>query len=359
MSLPNTAPVEQDEHAPKRPPLWVKVVLSLVICWHFFAITVIVSSASSPQFPAPPPIVRITPYVRPYLEPLFLVNAYRFYAPEPGATDLLWVRYRYADETVRWKEMPRRQDYTFRMQFQRELAAGLLLNLFVEQVPYDPNQPELSTSSANPRGMVLRFSPVGQICFASYVRHLASLPAYQKSEQGAAMVGLELFKVAHRILAPDDIKINMKQDDPRLYDIYFVGKFNVQGVREGGQDAAFVYRHAEDLFAILVQDDLVPYLERHQNPHIKSRTGLAESLEAFGLPLPFRRPLLSDPTLLNPKLTRTEIARQFMAAVERDDNQAEKQRILGFHKQPGGAASGGMIPPRPNLKGETPRIPNP
>lgn len=358
MGASATPPSTKTDVIPGAPPGWIKSIATLLILWHFFAILVIVTSAGSSQFPAPPPIVRLTPYVRPYLEPLFLINAYRFYAPEPGPTDLLWIRYRYADESVRWKELPRRQDYAFRMQFQRELAAGLLLNLFVEQIPFDSNHPELANSVPNPRGMVVRFSRVGQICFASYVRHLAHMEKYQVNEKGSPLIGLDLYKVAHRILAPDDIKINMKHDDPRLYEIYFVGRHDLQGKREGSERDGFIYRHAEDLFAMIMQEDLVPYLERQGNPHYKSRTALGEHLETFGLPTPFRRAILNDPTLLNPKLSRLEISRQFQAVIERDDNAAEKQRILGGQRQPGAASSGGMIPPRTPAM-ETPRSPNP
>src|SRR5204863_8317780 len=49
---------------------------------------------------------------RPYLQFMYLNNAYHFYAPEPGPGMLLWFQVKYEDGTYQWVKLPQRQDHS-------------------------------------------------------------------------------------------------------------------------------------------------------------------------------------------------------------------------------------------------------
>ena len=47
---------------------------------------------------------------RPYLQFMYLNNAYHFYSPEPGPPALVWFHIKYKDGRVKWFKIPHRDD---------------------------------------------------------------------------------------------------------------------------------------------------------------------------------------------------------------------------------------------------------
>jgi hypothetical protein len=84
--------------------------VSLLVAGHFFAILSTVLAV--------PPAGRAQPWlamqalstVEPYLQFVYLRNAYHFYAPEPGPASLVWFRVEYADNSARWIYLPERKN---------------------------------------------------------------------------------------------------------------------------------------------------------------------------------------------------------------------------------------------------------
>src|SRR5262245_37113921 len=122
------------KHLPETPkvgwPLWAKIAVSAGIVWHFFAIFLAVTSeggrGNSPELCRKiyyQELGKVPAY--PYLRFLFLTNAYRFFAPNPGPTALLWFRVQYDDGSARWFELPDADEFVLRMPYQRRLALAL------------------------------------------------------------------------------------------------------------------------------------------------------------------------------------------------------------------------------------------
>jgi hypothetical protein len=103
-------------------------VVSLLILLHFGGICTAVLAAP----PAPWVIQQIwTRIYRPYLEFMYLNNAYHFYAPDPGPARYLWFRLIYEDEKGRevghWLKVPEfnergQHQYALALQYSRYMA---------------------------------------------------------------------------------------------------------------------------------------------------------------------------------------------------------------------------------------------
>lgn len=331
--------------APQRPqgplplsvpaPGWIKALLSVFVVWHLGCIIVNVSAAGSGDYQAPPVISRLHVrggVVRAYLGAIFQTNAYRFYAPNPGPCDLLWIRFKYAEASdkmreivaTRWYEMPEREEHTFRMAFQRDLAACMLLNMFVEPV----QMPDTPFGQGRTH---LNFNGLGRIAFASYIRHFCRQPRFATLERPGfkeplVLVGVDAYKVAHKVLEPNDAKLGATYNDPRLYEVFFVGRFGLNGEKEGDANEPFLPQNVDDLFARIVQDDLQPLVDSRKIK-IDDPQALKSLIAEAGLPRPFRPALLREPGLLAPMQTRAEIARRFVKNVEANDDQAWRVRL--------------------------------
>jgi hypothetical protein len=305
------------------PPVWVRWLVTVLVCGHFAAILATVSGASSPNFPAPVPLVKSARLVRPYLQSIFLTNAYRFYAPDPGPTDLLWVRFRFADGSVRWRELPRRADFPLRMPFQRQLALLLLMNLFLEQAPLDLTTVEGATETLAPTSVTqrLRYNAMGRICFRSVVRHLARKAEEAAPERGGVKM-MELYRVNHLIITPQQKKLGWRLDDPRLYQVYAVGTYLPNGDRAfENEEVPWKPRYVSGLFAEIVQEDLGRFLA---GVDLNDRARLAARLEEFGLPTPMRWPVLEDPSLVKIK-SRLDLEKAFDERVEATCERARQE----------------------------------
>jgi hypothetical protein len=98
--------------------------LTLVIVFlHFCGILSAVTSAPPPGA-EPPWITQVvwTYLSRPYLQFMYLNNAYHFYSPEPGPACQLWFYVKFEDGTGEWFKAPKREDYATRQEYQRILS---------------------------------------------------------------------------------------------------------------------------------------------------------------------------------------------------------------------------------------------
>jgi hypothetical protein len=107
------------------PRLWRRLAITVLVLLHFGGI--VVASASSPpsggqSWLAEQLMVRV---YRPYLYPLYLTNAYHFYAPDPGSAPMAWFRLEYADGSYRWLKFPERETSPTPIHYQRTMAMAL------------------------------------------------------------------------------------------------------------------------------------------------------------------------------------------------------------------------------------------
>src|SRR5207253_4479160 len=96
-----------------------RTIVSLMIVLHFVGILSAVSSVP----PTPPLMNWAWIYVyRPYLQFMYLNNAYHFYSPEPGPGILVWFHVRYDDGSSDWYKIPDRSQNPLTLEYQRRLS---------------------------------------------------------------------------------------------------------------------------------------------------------------------------------------------------------------------------------------------
>ncbi|MER3415620.1 MAG: hypothetical protein C4297_05335 [Gemmataceae bacterium] len=273
-----------------------RTAISLAILAHFFAIFTAVTAAGNRVFPAPPLAVTMNEWVRPYLQLVFLTNPYRFYAPEPGPTNLMWFRVQYKDGTVRWFEFPRREDFVLRMPFQRGIALTMLLDSQMEPDMMRPNQ--------------YIVSPTGKICVASYIRHVARTvaPGDGRPADPQLVEEIQAYNVDHLILEPRQVQQGWGAYDLRLYRFVYLGSYNAEGQSRRNRVVEDIYVGLDTTFvAERVVTDLIRQRERLDPGRV---------IEQPGFPLPVRELARRHRDLLTMKELPTHLGKYIEQLVE-------------------------------------------
>ena len=257
---------------------------------HFAAVLTVVTSAGTPQFPAPPLALEANRWVMPYIRFVHLTSAYRFFASNPAPTDLLWFRLRFQSGRVRWVEWPDPEARWLGMQQRRDLATGLTLRSHLGPPAPGTRSPTLSLP--------------GQVCVSSFVRHLARTEGEATDESVASV---QAFLVAHRILIPYEIQMGWDYTDLRLYQpIVSLGTYDRRGrAATSSPDEAEAAAASPSIFARWVIEQDV-------------RTGAAGRAGRATVPRPIRDLLARFPALeragASGDALREEIERVVLAA---------------------------------------------
>jgi len=284
--------VQSQPALPKGPRTWVKCVVSVLVVLHLGAILTAVTSASGGRFNAPYLAVKANEPCRPYLQTVFLSNAYRFFAPNPGPATLTWFRLSYQDGSVRWVELPRREDFGS-MAYQRHLS---LPALGTQTMP-DPKQPEHQV-----------LTPSAHVCLASYVRFLAKQHAHGTANP---VVEVKAFNVSHTSLLPGHVRMGWEALDLRLYQPTFLGRYGADGVRS---DDRPVSPGPMSLFvADILAEDVIPFLG-------------AVTLDDLRLPGPVHRVVTRFPELLT--AAEQPMRERLKVAVESQDTSDVRKGLI-------------------------------
>lgn len=197
----------------------VKLLLSLFICWHFFAIFTAVTAASTSMLhPAPLPAVQLARINYWYQHLLFLHNAYRFYVPDPGPVQTLWFHLEYEGPHGRkiayWYEVPRRESFFWRMSYQRHCSVTMLVQMMGPD-PLDQN----------------KLHPTSETLLSSYVRHVAHrFPRHPKVADAGPLKRVEIYLVSRTTYPTGyDIQRNLTLDDPRWYRPVYYASYTPEG----------------------------------------------------------------------------------------------------------------------------------
>ncbi|MGE3803564.1 MAG: hypothetical protein AB7K24_02705 [Gemmataceae bacterium] len=261
-----------DEIVPALPAGWQRCLVSLLVVAHFVAILTAVTSFSHPDFPAPAVAVLANRPFRPYLQATFLSNAYRFFAPNPGAPTVLWFRIQHEDGTVCWGEAPRTGRW-LRPGYQRDLNLTMSLGQYLM-----------------PEGDNRAFTPIGAIAVASYARYLAREIAAHHDRVKA--VGI--YCVQHSVLLPEQIRAGWAVHDLPTYRATFAGAFSPVGERVDKHRPLVLDQPITRVAAGILAVDFYPRLRRR--PGVEA----GQLAEELGLPVPIRRLLAAYPELQHP-----------------------------------------------------------
>jgi hypothetical protein len=313
-----------------RPPLFVKLVLSLVILFHLSAILAHVLSGGRPLI-----MLMAASKFRPYLKTMWLDNAYRFYAPDPGPTEVIWYKMVYEDGSTQWTQVPpRREDVYLRMPYQRHMSISLLASMWNERLMSKPREDINSAVSILVNNQpVIRtvLTAVGEIYFRSYARHVARLYAAHP-ETKAPLAYLECYMVHYLIRSPDEMRRKMDMFDPRKLRIDYISSFTPSG-QMANFEQGFKPREADDLFVELTQNEIVPLLEANAKKPPAERKPIMQVLHDYGIPYPLIQPLAklsSDPR------DDTERSKFFARPIDRDTLRERYRQLvkLGEPEEP-------------------------
>jgi hypothetical protein len=301
------------------PSRTIKLIISLVILFHCSAILFNVLAGGGPFV-----MREVAGYYRPYLVFFWLTNGYRFYAPDPGPTDVVWYHVHFEDGTVAWKVVPRREDYYLRMPFQRHMSISMLAMMTTRWVETPATEDAAAGASimARSRGTPREvLSPAGEVYFRSYARFVArALPSSPVS--GSPIAAIDIFRVHYGIRTPSQVRMHYDMYDPRLLDISQVGTYAPDGAVVSDQHG-FLPRVADDFFIELVQNEIVPLLERNEQLPTAQRRGVSDILKEQGIPYPLILPIL--------RLPEPEQRQFFAKPIDRDTlRERYKQAVTRF-----------------------------
>jgi hypothetical protein len=252
------------------PSLARRIVVSLIILYHFGGILTAVTSVPPPG--GEPPWLSLQLWNNfgygPYLRFIYLINAYHFYSPDPGPPHHLWFYVRYKDGSSRWVKLPNRDTSPTALSYQRTLALTESIhqtdgtpmtsdqwaefhkrNPGWKPEPDDPVEQDSWDLIMKRRGVgaalhpELRFiqdlpSPSAQYfrptkyarkLVASYARHVAWTTPHP-DDPSLPVESVKVYLARHEMVTPD----KWSQDgnaikDERLFVVWFMGEFNRDG----------------------------------------------------------------------------------------------------------------------------------
>lgn len=307
-----------------RGPHWyLKLIISLVILFHFSAIFSHVLSGGGPFV-----MRQLASLYRPYLKTMWLDNAYRFYAPDPGSTEVLWYKLQYEDGSTRWTQVPRREDFYLRMPFQRTMSIALLGSMMVEKEPVSPKDDSASVASVlvnNQVAMKSVLTASGEIFFRSYARHIGRKERVHP-ETGSPLVSMDCYLVHYLIRNPMQMRMNYDMYDPRMLDVQLIGTFSPDGVISNFQQG-FKEKMADDLFVELMQNEIIPMIEANKKLPVEKRKSVVQILKDYGIPYPLVEPIIKKDRLtveeqekfFEKPYDRDSLRERYVKLVKRDD----------------------------------------
>ncbi len=263
-----------------------RVLASLLVLFHFGGITVAVTSVAPRDQPAPWVSQQLWVRVyRPYLQFMYLTNAYHFYSPDPGPPSLLWFRVEYADKSYRWIKLPVRQESPIALHYQRGLALAEYTNNPMQRVPpfasekaelmerlnlldafrgfRRPTREETDAFQFASGGWTFDHDPWEALLqrrrTAALLNPLLALPAdlfenmqYQEPQPSVKWIiesyarhiartsphpdnpeipveGVRIYRLRHDLITPGQLAEGMDPCDPIFYKPVYLGRFNSDG----------------------------------------------------------------------------------------------------------------------------------
>ncbi len=340
--------VDSPQLQPSQAKWYVKLIISLIILFHLSAILTHVIAGGGPFV-----MKQISSWYRPYLKTMWMDNAYRFYAPDPGSTEVLWYKLQYEDGSTRWTQVPRREDFYLRMPFQRHMSLALLGSMMVEKEAVNPKEDSASVASVlvnNQMTYRTVLNPQGEIYFRSYARHIGH-KEHLHPASGSPLVSMDCYLVHYNIRSPYQMRMNMDMYDPRVLDIQFMATFSVDGTISNFQQG-FKEKMADDLFIELVQNEILPMLEANNKLPAEKRRLIVKILEDYGVPSPLIQPIKKLPVEEQAKFfekpyDRDTLRERYAQALHRDDrpqNVTNDQSKVEQETRPAAPATGTKPP---------------
>jgi hypothetical protein len=223
-----------------------RLVATLLILLHFGGIVVAITNIAPPNGPAPWLSLMLWSKVyRPYLSGLYLINAYHFYAPDPGNSTLVWIRIEYEDGSYRWLKFPNRQTSETPLHYQRQMG---MCEATSNRSPVFPPVPIFEDlrynrvvagsrhkvediplrSDISPYNQYWPPNEYSQIIMESMARHVCHFyPHPENSSVPAKRV--KIYRLSYTIISPAQL---LKDRDPLADDLkmpFYMGEYDRDG----------------------------------------------------------------------------------------------------------------------------------
>lgn len=190
---------------------------------------------------------------QPYLQFLYLNNAYRFYSPEPGPPTLLWFHIEYADGSSRWLKLPSRAEHAkdpLGQEFTRRLSIGESVSQMsmMVQTPDLVKQKRIHAGTLyeiplHPmRGIDAQYALPNEgsrRLLGEYARYVAQHTPSQK-DPNLEVRGVKIYRVIHWMLAPNELADEgpgrQEPTDDWTYLPYYQGDYDRDGRLKDPED---------------------------------------------------------------------------------------------------------------------------
>lgn len=229
-----------------------RAIISVFVLMHFTGI--------SCAFLSVPPPMRDQSWVaqwgwtimQPYLQFMYLVNAYRFYSPEPGPASVMWYYVIYEDGTCHEEKIPNRKDHSLDplgQEYTRRLSISENVNQLVP-LPGIPDQvkhrritwgdPKFNAGIDKPIPLHPQIPPdlqyrvpqeSSKLFLREYARKIAQMYPHPENKPSVGVRSVLIYRVTHRMLEPSELVMvdnrprPFTPTDPWTYLPYYQGEF--------------------------------------------------------------------------------------------------------------------------------------
>ncbi|HZT83551.1 MAG TPA: hypothetical protein VFA26_25195 [Gemmataceae bacterium] len=225
---------------PRLPRLFTASLLAVV---HFGGIVTAINSVDPPGGREVSWLVRRvwTDFYRPYLEFMFLGNAYHFYSPEPGPPTLLWFYLEYEDGSSRWVKMPLREHHSNKTAYLRRIAMSEGTNTWNPNMPWDPQRYENRRRAGEQLGVPTlentHLAPIYQYRFTlnlgrrltRYYAHYAATHYPHPENPDLKVKRVKVYRVTRNFIQPGELARDVSPWDPAFLFPYYQGTFDAKG----------------------------------------------------------------------------------------------------------------------------------
>jgi hypothetical protein len=251
-----------------------RILASFFVLFHFGGIATAVTAVAPPNASAPWLSMQLwTRVYRPYLQFMYLTNAYHFYSPDPGPPTMIWFWVEYANGDGRWIKLPVRDEMPIALAYQRLLALGESINVPNGRLPFTEAEkaewqrhtgqvvnhdsweeiyqrrtgvgltmttpPILMPQDIAPNVQYVEPQDHAKMLISSYARHVARTAPHPVNPE-VPVKSVRVYRVVHRIISPSAIAQRVSPLDETLYSPYYQGKFDSEGHLLDPQDP-FLY----------------------------------------------------------------------------------------------------------------------
>jgi hypothetical protein len=217
-----------------------RIVVSFLVLIHFTGIVCAVMSVPPPGRDQSWLAQWGWSVMQPYLQFAYLINAYHFYAPEPGPPSLLWFYVEYSDGSGRLILLPKLEDHDidpFGQEYTRRLSIGESVNQPGPNMGISDDirtRREIGTREGFPLHPGMPYETQYRVpaehskrLLCEYARFVAQHYPSEK-DAGAEPVRVKIYRVIHRILDPNEMAGEEEYPEPAAewtYLPFYQGEF--------------------------------------------------------------------------------------------------------------------------------------